>query len=368
MTDVAAGLSEWATWREIRQQPEVWVKAMAQLAPQRAACQRWIASLDVDEVWFCGAGTSAYIGEILVASLPARKDMRFRAVASTDLVATPRRFLDGRSRPLVVSFGRSGNSTESRGTLDLIDRLAPATPRLNITCNGDSLLATRQPLPGGAQRVIVLPEETHDSGFAMTSSFTTMLLAALAVFGDLNGEALTQTTAGLAFAARSLLPAAERLVHATARPERIVFVGSGPGAAVAREAALKVMELTAGAVPALSESSLGFRHGPKSFVTDRTLIVQFAARELPARLYDADLAAELRAQYGNGAVLAVGPEHSDFPLPDFGRLQPLLQILLPQVAAVIWANGLGLNVDDPFSGTGKLSRVVSHVTLHTDEG
>lgn len=368
MTAIPPERSDWATWREIRQQPDAWVKAIGDLAPRIDALRQWIAGLSINEVWFCGAGTSAYIGEIAVATLPGRPGLPYRAVASTDLVASPRRFLNGHSRPLVVSFGRSGNSTESRGTLDLIDRLAPLTPRLNITCNGASLLATRQPPSGEEQRVIVLPEETHDAGFAMTSSFTTMLMTVLGLFGDLTPQALHAAVAAVADAARDVLPRAEAHVAASAMPERTVFVGSGPGAAVAREAALKVMELTAGAIPALSESSLGFRHGPKSFVTGTTRIVQFASAETPARLYDADLADELRGQYGRASVTVIGPEGSDFPLADCGPLQPLLQILLPQVAAVTWASRLGLNVDDPFAGSGTLSRVVAHVRLHTQEG
>ncbi|MCA0424409.1 MAG: hypothetical protein LCH61_14000 [Proteobacteria bacterium] len=368
MTAVTADLSQWATWREIHQQPDVWRKAADDLLPALDDLRRWIAGLDITEVWFCGAGTSAYIGEIVVASLPDRPARRLRAIASTDLVATPRHFLDGSARPLVVSFGRSGNSTESVGTLDLIDRLAPKTPRLNITCNGESVLARRPPQAGGEQRVIVLPDKTHDTGFAMTSSFTTMLLTALMVFSDAPAVRLDGLVTGVADGARVLLPDAVRAVSGLIAPERIVFVGSGPAAAVSREAALKVMELTAGTIPALSESSLGFRHGPKSFVTGNSRIVQFASTALPARLYDADLAAELRRQYGDGAVTVIGPEDSDFPLPHAGLLQPLLQILLPQVAAVAWSHARGLNVDDPFSGTGTLTRVVSHVTLHTNEG
>ena len=35
-----------------------------------------------------------------------------------------------------------------------------------------------------------------------------------------------------------------------------------------------------------------------------------------------------------------------------------------QVDGALWAEELGLNVDDPFTGQGTLSRVVSGVTLH----
>lgn len=363
-----ADLVRWATWNELTAQPDVWRKAAAALAPRLEPIRRWVAGLDIDQVWFCGAGTSAYIGEICVAALPTAGSFRFRAVASTDLVSTPRRFLDSKARPLVVSFGRSGESTETIGTLDLLDRLAPTAPRLNITCNADSTLAKRIPAGTAHQHVIALPAETHDSGFAMTSSFSTMLLSALCVFSDAPSADLIADIDRFADSAEAILPAALRILEPLVLPDRVVFVGSGAAQYVAREAALKVMELTAGKIPALSESCLGFRHGPKSFMTPGTRVFVFQSGTEPASLYDADLVAELRRQYGAGAITTIGPAGCDLVLPDVGIAQPLLQVLPAQIAAVLWSDRLGLAVDDPFEAAGTLSRVVSHVTLHVDRG
>ena len=38
-----------------------------------AALRAWVAAQAVDEVWFCGAGSSAYIGEMVVAALEGGK-------------------------------------------------------------------------------------------------------------------------------------------------------------------------------------------------------------------------------------------------------------------------------------------------------
>ena len=84
-----------------------------------------------------------------------------RAVASTDLVSRPHVYLNGRN-PLVVSFGRSGNSTESIGTMDALDALTPGAPRLHITCNAKGALATR--LSGDNQRAIIVGERTWGKG------------------------------------------------------------------------------------------------------------------------------------------------------------------------------------------------------------
>ena len=342
-------LGRWATWREIHQQPQIWADWGAAL--DVAGLRAWIAAQDHDQVWFCGAGTSAYIGDIIAAAVPGT-----RSVPSTDLVSRPQHYLTG-CKPLVVSFGRSGNSSESVGTLDALDALAPDAPRLHITCNPGGALATR-PAPGPC-KVILLPEATHDAGFAMTSSFSTMLLTALALF-----DAPCDVPARLHVLSRSLQDLLSTYTAPRA-PDRAVYVGTGPMAYAAREAALKVMELSAGRIPALWDSTLGFRHGPKSFVLPGTAITVLTSATAPAAAYEADLIAELRAQYPDALVTAIGPD-GDIAVPQpFGPAWSApLAIATAQVCGVVWSEALGLDVDDPFTGAGTLSRVVSGVTLY----
>ncbi|MBN8631409.1 MAG: SIS domain-containing protein [Rhodobacterales bacterium] len=348
MTD----LTRHATFREILSQPGIWRDWGAGLPV--AELRQWIAATGVGDVWFCGAGTSAYIGDILAAGLEGQPGLRLRSVPTTDIVARPHVYLRGAPK-LIVSFGRSGNSTESIGLLDALDALAPTWPRLNITCNATSALATR---PGA--KVIVLPEATHDQGFAMTSSFSTMLLTAAALF-DLTlpvGDAAARF-ATLADTLQTLLPGFVADAGSARRPARAVFTGSGPLAFAAREAALKVMELSAGQVPALWDSTLGFRHGPKSFTTPGTDLWLFRSADPLTRAYDEDLLTELRAQFPNSRITA-----PDIAQPGGDLWSAPLYVALAQVLAVVWSDALGLGVDDPFAGQGTLTRVVSGVRLH----
>lgn len=348
MTD----LTRHATFQEILAQPAIWRDWGARLSV--ADLRAWIASTGTTEVWFCGAGTSAYIGDILAAGLEGQPGLRFRSVPTTDVVARPRAYLSGAPK-LVASFGRSGNSTESIGLLDALDALAPTWPRLNITCNSQSTLATR---PGA--KIITLPEATHDQGFAMTSSFSTMLLTAAAIFDTtLPASQTARRFAALADALQTLLPHFTAQAATTRRPARAVFIGSGPLAFAAREAALKVMELAAGQIPALWDSTLGFRHGPKSFTVGETDLWLFRSADPHTRAYDEDLLAELRTQFPHSSISA--PEI----LQPYGDLWAApLYVALGQILAVTWSDALGLNVDDPFAGQGTLTRVVSGVKLH----
>ncbi|MDZ4086639.1 MAG: SIS domain-containing protein [Tabrizicola sp.] len=345
-------LTRHATFREILAQPDIWRDWGARLPV--AVLRQWIAATGTDDVWFCGAGTSAYIGDILAAGLEGQPGPRFHSVPTTDIVARPHAYLKGAPK-LIVSFGRSGNSTESIGLLDALDALAPDWPRLNITCNATSALATR----AGA-KVITLPEATHDQGFAMTSSFSTMLLTAAALFDTTLPAALTaQRFATLADTLQTLLPHFTAQAATARRPQRAVFIGSGPLAFAAREAALKVMELAAGQIPALWDSTLGFRHGPKSFTTPGTDLWLFRSLDPHTRAYDDDLLAELHTQFPHSIISA--PE---ILLPYTDLWSAPLYVALAQLLAVHWSDALGLNVDDPFAGQGTLTRVVSGVKLH----
>lgn len=340
------------------------------LADKLPTLHEWLSRSDHAEVWFCGAGTSAFVGEVLAAYLNSKNPTaRFCAVPTTDIVANPHYFLGRRGKLLVVSFGRSGDSSESVGTLDALDVLAPHVDRLHITCNASGALA-RRGVPGpGELCTLVLPAQTDDVGFAMTSSFTTMLLTALACFDTAPPMPLLQLLAQLADEAERILDAVQAQANSAAAsmPERMVFLGSGPLLGVSRESALKVLELTAGMVATQWDSSLGFRHGPKAFVNAKTRVHVLVASDPVAQRYDLDVAREIGQQFGADAVCTIGPASAecDVAIPRVGNdgWSTVLYVLFAQYMAVHWSQRLGLNVDNPFSN-GNLTRVVSGVTLY----
>ena len=91
----------------------------------------------------------------------------------------------------------------------------------------------------------------------------------------------------------------------------MVYLGSGALKGLAHESALKVLELTAGRVVAMGDSPLAFRHGPKSVLDDRTLVVVYLSNDPYTRAYDLDLLDELRRSRGDEHVLAVTADHGD---------------------------------------------------------
>lgn len=346
------------TWGEIMRQPEVWRGWGTALARDLDGHREWIAETGAREAWLSGAGSSAYVGDLAAAAMDGVAALRLRSAPSTDLAAWPARLRDASS--LVVSFGRSGDSPESVAVMDALDALAPGAPRLNVTCNWEGALARRT---GKAGRAIVLPAASLDRGFAMTASWSTMLLTALALLDPDVGDVEARLGA-LADRAERLLPELARSAEAAPAPRRIAFMGSGALQHAARESALKVMELSAGGIAAVWDSSLGFRHGPKSFVAEGTDLSLFRSGNSFAALYDDDLAAELGRQFPGARLTVSGPGREIDTGDDSDAWTAPLHVLAAQIQGAVWSARLGLDPDDPFKESGALTRVVSGVKLH----
>jgi tagatose-6-phosphate ketose/aldose isomerase len=276
------------TAREIAQQPGVW----RQFAAERTqASQRFLAPLLARpevQIVLCGAGTSAHIGACLAPALTRRWGARIRAIATTDLVADPQGCLSD-APLLLVSFARSGNSPESVAALKIADQVSSDCHHLIITCNAEGDLS-REGERSSRACVIQLPAQTNDRAFAMTSSFSSMLLAAALAFDLVTPQGVDE----IARWGDQMLadPSAEEL--SLLRYERVVYLGDRELGGLAREAALKLLELTDGRVVAISETPLAFRHGTKSFINQRTLVIVFLSNDAYARAYEIDLLEELR--------------------------------------------------------------------------
>jgi len=360
------------TAREIAQQPAVWPEIEALVASQRGALDAFLGPLlaraDL-RIVLTGAGTSAFIGECLAPGMLGG-GRRVEAVPTTDLVSGPQQFLQPKVPTLLVSFGRSGSSPESVAAVALADQLVDEVYHLVITCNADGALCQ---MAQGRDNVyaILLPDATHDRGFAMTTSFTSMLLAAACAFEVLAPGAAAAPSAAAARVLDTLLPQLEALVARGFR--RVVYLGSNALRGLAREASLKLLELTDGQVVALFDSPLGFRHGPKTIVDADTLVVVLLSNDAQARRYDLDLLRELRNDGRAGRVLALSgraaPELGDGCITLDGVDQAadlalaLPYILFCQAFALLQSLALGLRPDTP-SVSGTVNRVVRGVTIY----
>lgn len=363
------------TAEEIAQQPALWsaVADVLELARERIDAFLGEALRDPGQrVIFTGAGSSGFIAEMVADQINAQWPAEVRAIHTTTLLTHPALYLQ-RDRPtLLVSFGRSGSSPESVAAVDLVRAQVDDARFLDITCNAEGALAQRG--QGRSDTLsLLMPPASCDRAFAMTSSLSCMLLAALSVFDSAPWAERIARLRSVAVCGAEAVNAWDAPVAALARTgiSRVIYLGSGPLEATAREAALKVLELTAGRVLALANTPLGFRHGPKSTLNDTTLVVVLRSAQPLARRYEQDLLEELRRDGIAARVLSVGPAGSDSADGDFLLDAPALPdpwlaplwLVMAQCFALQRSAALGLTPDNPFPD-GTVNRVVQGVTIH----
>ena len=368
------------TTREIYQQPDVWQEAFDSYKAQAADIAAFLKKIedkhDYIKVIFAGAGSSAYVGDTLTPYFRQMYDERkwnFNAIATTDIVANPLVYLKREVPTVLVSFARSGNSPESVATVDLAKQLVDDLYQITITCAAQGKLA--QQAQGDEKNLLLLqPEASNDAGFAMTSSFSSMMLTALLVFDRAD---LAQKEAKVAALLQLSQDVLERVVDVQQLVDldfsRVIYLGAGPFFGLAHEAQLKILELTAGQIATMYESPVGFRHGPKSLINQDTVVLVFGSADAYTKAYDLDLVREVA---GDGIVRRLvmltdreeqleGVEQvvlsTQEPLGDSYRIFPY--IVYAQLFALLSSLKVKNRPDTP-SPTGTVNRVVQGVIIH----
>ena len=370
------------TAKEIIQQPDTWRESVKNLIKNKIEIKSFIDSfLSKKEfrIILTGAGTSAFAGEVCEPYLTSLLNKRVEAIATTDLVASPKSYFIKDIPTLLVSFARSGNSPESVHAVNLASQLVDDLYQIVITCNENGKLA-KNTVNDEKSLLLLMPPQTNDLGFAMTSSFTTMVLNAMAVFNINNIENFSSDVDKLSNSVNDFIEDNIEKVTSLANEdfERIVYLGSSTSKGIARESALKVLELTAGKVNASYDTPLGFRHGPKSVVDDETVSVIYISNDEYTRKYDLDLAKEMLAHKKNDKVVIVGDNIEEdilnkadyvFNVENINYtvenevLLPLQQIIFGQMLSFLKSVNLGITPDNPCP-TGEVNRVVQGVILH----
>jgi len=366
------------TAEEIAQQPDVWQKTIAQVRGVRGPLSSFIDNATVGgcDIILTGAGTSEYVGRCLYPALLQKLSGRVHAIGTTDIVATPELFISPERKTLLVSFARSGNSPESVGAVKAAERISDKVNHLFITCNEEGALAKLAADKANCFSLVLTPE-TNDRSFAMTSSFTCMYIAALAV---LSGDYEMDLYETVSSAEKFLAVGHKELAEFVAENDftRIVYLGSDVLKGLAQEAALKVLELTAGQMVALHDTPMGFRHGPKSVVDEETLCVVFLSDDPFTRRYEMDVLKELDRDRKGSKIIAIASSEDaeaagccDLYLNMGYRNESANCLLAPayimaaQTLAMMYSMKLGITPDNPCP-TGEVNRVVQGVTIYEE--
>ena len=363
------------TAREIAHQPEMWRALCKYLRENKQAMIDFVTPLGEERIIMTGAGSSGFVGSAAAGFVMQNSGVLCEAIHTTDIVSAPKAKLAD-VPTLLVSFARSGNSPESVGAVKYARKIVKNLHEVAICCDGNSSLSkiTRE---SDKSLLLVMPEGTNDKGFAMTSSVSTMALAAYALFNACKIDEICADIEKLAEVVEKNAPAIVAAAKTCAgwNSQRAWYLGSGPLTALTCEGALKMMELTNGATVAGYNSSAEFRHGPKTVLNPKTLTVHFISNNLFTAKYDSDLLDELYREREGNKVVALHdeskPTKADLCVPyttkGFGIAADICVgmqgLVFMQLLSMFTSLALGVTTDNP-SPSGLVNRVVQGVTVY----
>jgi glutamine---fructose-6-phosphate transaminase (isomerizing) len=310
---------------------------------------------DVSEWLFIGCGSSYYVAQSAAATITLLTGKRAQAIAASELLLFPELVLAARGKFLPVLISRSGRTSEVLRAAELLREKRITT--LGIGC------ATGQTLEKLVSRAIILSSADEQST-VMTRSFSSMLMTLQALAATIAGreDFVRAQSTTVAKAAETVLETLPQQIHGFVHKhsfEDYVAVGQGALFGIACETALKLTEMSVSY--GQSFHTLEFRHGPKSIVSERTLIscllsesgysVELEVLEEVKRLGGTTLVvanhADSRARKAADLLVEVKAES-----PEAARLP--LYLLSGQLMGLYTGLEKGLDPDNPRN----LSRVV----------
>lgn len=368
---------------EIHQQPAMWERTLSLIDDQAAELSAFLEKAGVlpggtVTLYFLGAGTSEYVGNAVADTLRRRLRVNAVSLPTTSFITAPADWIQGGRTYLFVHFARSGDSPESIASYEQALRLAPDSFHLVITCNRNGRLAT-EPRQDERVYILTLPDETNDQSLVMTSSFSSMAVAALSLSHLASLERFRSEVGAASGAARRVLEEQADTIQAFASQglERLQFLGTGNLYGCMQESRLKVLEMTGGRILANANTYLGLRHGPQVFVNEECGVIASISSDAYRRGYEIDLLEELRTKHQGREVLVIcdrrdhiGKHSGRFVVelakegePISNDLRVVTDVVVGQLLGLFACIRLGLKPDNP-SESGIINRVVSGVRIY----
>lgn len=257
------------TWKEILSQGEVWQSVLDGLRKSRAVEEILQSGAGKREWLFVGCGTSYYLAEAAAISRTLLTGQRARSMPASEILLFPDLLRAEAPNLQAVVISRSGRTSEAVRAVTVL-RQEMGVPTAGITCAQDSELER-------ACNTSIVLRDADEQSTVMTRSFTSMLLSLqLLAARTKNNSTFVEALSGMAqrFAPR-IVELAGQMEEFVARQsfDDYVFLGQGPFHGIAREAALKVMEMSCSYSQVFH--ALEFRHGPKAIVSEKTCLTFF---------------------------------------------------------------------------------------------
>jgi glucosamine--fructose-6-phosphate aminotransferase (isomerizing) len=341
---IMTSVQDYATYREIKSQPEAWAQALVEVARIKSMPN----AADYDQVIFTGCGSTYYLSLAAAALYQELTGRMARAVPASELLLNPKAAVGWDVIPpgritnppheMLVAISRSGVTTET----------VKATERFKQEKRGQVVVISNhdEVLSRYADINIVIPKGQEES-VAQTRSFASMYVAVTAFCIRMAGRwDLMETVSGLPSIGNLVIGKYEswaKRIGENLEFDRFYFLGSGIRYGLACEVNLKMKEMT------LTHSEpfhfLEFRHGPMSMVNENAVIVGMLSDA--NRVHEAQVLSEMETL--GGTVASLGESEADVQfesnIPESVRGVLYLPVL--QLMAFYRSVAKGLNPDRP---------------------
>jgi glucosamine--fructose-6-phosphate aminotransferase (isomerizing) len=334
-------------YQEIWSQQEAWQEAVDAVLSQKEALKQWFMQSKPDQIIFVGCTTPYFVSDSASIYWQTALNIPARAVPSSELLLFPKAYyLEGVKNPLMILVSRSGKTTETIWAAEEFERKFPGR-MLFIGCRPESRLGEMAHLRIG------LPNSYEDT-VPQTRSATSMYLALQLICSLLAGdEQISKLLKSAPRLVNNILNASEPIAEKIARRasyHNSFWLGSGPLYGIAREANLKLTEMSI--TDAFSYPFLESRHGPRSLIDPQTLVVGMFSRagsayetkviqEYTHNLHAVSVAITPNGHFDPEACTYHIPVHADWPDEIIG----LAYLPVTHLIAYYWAIAKGVNPD-----------------------
>ena len=228
------------TLAEILSQPQCWTKCLRHVAESGQFTTARDHISNGSELLFVGCGSSYYLASVAAASWTAITGFRARAVPASELLLYPDLVLTQAESVVPVVISRSGKTTEAVNAAEYLET-SRNLRTLAVTCADDDLLTQES-----SAALVLAPADEEST--VMTRSFSSILLALQLLAATVaDNSDFVKTLHGLPALAEPVLPSLQRRMQAFVEAHHFtdyVFLGQGPFYGLAREAMLKVTEMS----------------------------------------------------------------------------------------------------------------------------
>ncbi len=327
-------LQEYATYREIKSQPEAWAQALVEVARIKSMPN----AADYEQVIFIGCGSTYYLSLAAAALYQELTGRVARAVPAGELLLNPKTVVRDGVPQLLVAISRSGTTTET----------VKATEKFKEEKRGEVVVISNydEALSKRADVNIVISKGQEES-VAQTRSFASMYMAVTAFCIRAAGRwDLMETVNALPKVGERLIEKYESYAKSLGENlnfDRFYFLGSATRYGLACEVNLKMKEMT------LTHSEpfhfLEFRHGPMSMVNEKAVVVGMLSDA--NRIHEVKVLSEMEALGGTVASLGETEADVEFQSGIPESVRGVLYLPVLQLMAFYRSVAKGLNPDRP---------------------